>query len=307
MCAQRLCAQVYSAPRGRRTWEVSILLVLAVVIVSAIALNLANLEPLDESVRGAPPPSSQESADASAFNPIVVGILWALSAVLVVLIVLLLLRRPANSQRLSWRNLLPSILGILLFLVLLNSIPRSFTPLENETSEGRGEITLPDETSSRIVPSFAEGFPGGSREVLLLLATFGALAWIVSRLRSTRRFHADLTDLIPTTEDPRGSAREALQETIRDLEIGADVRMTILACFQRFCGLLRARGIVDQDAFTAREIEGLAVRTFSLSREASASLTSLFEEARYSVHSLGETERERALESLGRIRASLEA
>ncbi|TLZ45132.1 MAG: DUF4129 domain-containing protein, partial [Methanobacteriota archaeon] len=103
------------------------------------------------------------------------------------------------------------------------------------------------------------------------------------------------------------AATVVVEETIQELEMGADGRATIIACFQRFCRLLGARGLSDQDASTAREIEGLAVRTFSLSREASASLTSLFEEARYSVHPLGEVDRDRAIEDLRRIQAALEA
>jgi hypothetical protein len=44
-----------------------------------------------------------------------------------------------------------------------------------------------------------------------------------------------------------------------------------------------------------------------VSRDASGTLTSLFEEARYSVHPLDEADRRRAIESLAGIRAALEA
>jgi hypothetical protein len=78
-------------------------------------------------------------------------------------------------------------------------------------------------------------------------------------------------------------------------------------CYQRFCALLGSRGISEQEAMTPRELEGLAVERLHVSREASETLTSLFEEARYSVHPLGEGDRRRAIDSLAGIRAALEA
>src|SRR5438093_6191539 len=86
-----------------------------------------------------------------------------------------------------------------------------------------------------------------------------------------------------------------------------DVRSVILACFHRFCALLGARGITAQGALTPRELEGLAVERLHVSREASETLTTLFEEARYSEHPLGEADRHRAIESLAGIRVALGA
>src|SRR5438128_98591 len=71
--------------------------------------------------------------------------------------------------------------------------------------------------------------------------------------------------------------------------------------------LLRARGTTAQGALTPRELEDLAVGRLHVSREASSTLTSLFEEARYSEHPLGEADRRRAIESLAGIRVALEA
>jgi hypothetical protein len=105
----------------------------------------------------------------------------------------------------------------------------------------------------------------------------------------------------------RAAAVVAVQTTIQELEGGVDVRAAILGCFQRFCTLLGARGITDQGALTPRELEALAIGRLTVSHEAAEILTSLFEEARYSEHPLGEADRVRAIESLGRIQAALEA
>jgi len=105
----------------------------------------------------------------------------------------------------------------------------------------------------------------------------------------------------------RHAAADAVQDAIQELELGGDVRSAILACFRRFCLLLGARGITAQGALTPRELDSLAVERLRVSRDASGTLTSLFEEARYSVHPLGEADRRRAIESLAGIRAALEA
>jgi hypothetical protein len=65
------------------------------------------------------------------------------------------------------------------------------------------------------------------------------------------------------------------------------------------------RGIEEQQALTPRELEGLAIRSLAVSEDSADSLTSLFEEARYSEHALGDPDRERAVQSLERIRADL--
>jgi len=105
----------------------------------------------------------------------------------------------------------------------------------------------------------------------------------------------------------RHAAADAVQDAIEELEVGGDVRSVILACFHRFCALLGARGITAQGALTPRELEGLAVERLRVSRDASETLTSLFEEARYSEHPLGEADRQRAIESLAGIRVALGA
>jgi len=107
--------------------------------------------------------------------------------------------------------------------------------------------------------------------------------------------------------DDRREASRAVEATIAELELGADVRGAILACFQRFCRLLGARGITEQGALTPRELERIAVDRLHVAPDASATLTSLFEEARYSEHALQEADRSRAIDSLTGIRAALEA
>jgi hypothetical protein len=293
---------VSPSQRGRRARETSVLLVLAIVIVVAIAVNLANLEPLSGSAPPAPGPVPRPSGDLLRPNPIEIPLVWSLVVAAFAFAVFLLLRRRKSIDQppSSWWSLIMSLVGLLLFVLLLAVLPRTVQPSGNETATADGGVA----NSFSGVPSLATGSPV---EMVILLAIFGAILWTVYRIRSGAGAAADPADEARDGREPRIAATAVVEETIQELEMGADVRTTIIACFQRFCRLLGARGLSDQDASTAREIEGLAVRTFSLSREASASLTSLFEEARYSVHPLGEVDRDRAIEDLRRIQAALEA
>src|SRR6266568_1718954 len=147
------------------------------------------------------------------------------------------------------------------------------------------------------------GAPIGMFLIVAVLLTIVAVTYLLRR-------NADLFDRAQESVRPRADrkqAAEAVQATIAELEIGADVRTAILACFQRFCRLLGARGITEQEAFTPRELERVAVDRLRVSADASETLTSLFEEARYSEHALREADRARAIDSLAGIRAALEA
>ena len=147
----------------------------------------------------------------------------------------------------------------------------------------------------------------GPIEIFLLVAVFLAVAWLAYLFRRAR-MQGDATDWEETfpASTARVVAATTVREAIQEIESGGEVRAVILACFQRFCTLLGSRGITKQDPLTPRELEGLAVDRLRVSREDSATLTSLFEEARYSEHPLGDLDRARAIDSLGKIRLALE-
>jgi len=152
-------------------------------------------------------------------------------------------------------------------------------------------------------------WPSSVGAPLALFLAFSVLGAILALLYLLRRGAAGHAPAVgePLSWDDRREASQAVQETIAELELGGDVRSAILACFQRFCRLLGTRGITEQGALTPRELERLAVDRLRVAPEASATLTSLFEEARYSEHALQEADRTRAIDSLTGIRAALGA
>lgn len=305
MSAERLLTAMAGVQRGRRAWVVPLLLVLAVVIVAALAFNLANLEPAGSAVPRVPTSEERPSEAGVAIpDPIAIVLLQILATVVLVGIIVLLFQRRKDSKRprtpFSRRSILGSVVGIAVLIALLLVWPRAMPFPE----EGQQPSNVTADAPAGLRLTFASGWPV---ELFLIGSVLGSLLWVLYRFRRG-------TGPLAVGSEPGGefpelqqAASEVVQETIRDLEFGGDVRTTILACFQRFCHLLGSRGITKQVALTPRELEGLAVRKLAVSREASETLTSLFEEARYSEHALGDGDRHRAIESLGRIQASLEA
>jgi hypothetical protein len=277
---------------------------LAVVLVAGLAFNVANLD-----LGGQPIPSAPAADRTSGSYWVLVSdsvatvLLLALFAVLFVGTLILLIRRRVRprpkGKRASWWDVVTRVLGLLILVAVLLAWPRALraakaTVDDANAANGGGSTTA--------VFPIAAGWPIDLALVGLLLA---AVLAIVLLLRRSRRAEWATED--DTSGGPRVSAAVAVNKTIQDLEAGRDVRSAILACFQRFCELLGSRGITEQGALTPRELEALAVHRLRVSSKDSQILTGVFEEARYSTHPLGEPDRQRALESLGEIRAALEA
>src|SRR6267143_417453 len=307
MCAERLRACVFRFRRGKYGWAVPLLLVLAIVIVAALAFNLANLDTGGESIPQVPAPGGPASRSGVFFpDPIATVILTILFAFLIVGTAILLFRRRARAnlprKALTWWEVLARGLGLALVVAILVVWPRAIQAARSRAGTETNTTAVDAGTFTTVWPAVA-GWP---IELFLIVAIFAAVVSFLFLLRRGGRVPPDSHDAFPVPGAQQAAA-VAVQETIHELEGGGDVRTAILGCFQRFCTLLGSRGITDQVALTPRELEGLAIDQIKVSRDAAGILTSLFEEARYSEHPLGEAERVRAIHTLGRIQAALEA
>jgi len=144
----------------------------------------------------------------------------------------------------------------------------------------------------------------------IAVVVFSVLIVAVYVFALSSRLLPNLVGLLREKEPGRGRRRleaaSAVRRTLLDLEAGSDFRIAVMACYQRMCSLLAARGVARQDALTAREIEELALSELGLSQASVDDLTGLFEEARYSVHEIGPGQRDRAVDCLTAIRTELE-
>ena len=307
MSAERLRADVVRLRRGKSAWAVPLLLVLAVLIVAALAFNLANLDTGGDSIPQAPASGGSTSRVGFVLpDPIATAIMMGLGAFFLVGTVFLLVRGRRNKKRpakaFTWWAVLARAMGLALLIAILVWWPRAIRGAREQAGTQANATAADSGAFTSVWPATA-GWPV---EVFLIVAVLATVGWLLYVLRRSSRPDPDWDFAFPAP-NARQAAVVAVRATIRDLEEGGDVRTVILACFQQFCALLGSRGITDQDPLTPHELEGLAVDRLRVSRNASGILTSLFEEARYSEHPLGDRDRVRAIDSLGQIQAALEA
>src|SRR5437879_7207722 len=130
MSAERLRADVFRLRRRKFAWAVPLLLVLAVLLVAALAFNLANLDTGGESLPQATAPGGPASrAGVFVPDPIATILLTVLSAFFLVGSVLLLLRNRSSAKRppkaFSWWAVLARALGMTLLIALLVGWPKA--------------------------------------------------------------------------------------------------------------------------------------------------------------------------------------
>jgi hypothetical protein len=296
--------RVPPASRGRATWVIPLLLFLAMLLAAGLAFNLAHLDTGGEAMPGPGTSGSTAANPFGLFDPqtaqiLLGGILVALLAVTV--LVVLMRRRGMPVKRvlkpMTWTDLLASLAAFSMLVALLALWPQIVARLGHGTISGN---TSGAGTANTTVLPTAGGIPLGAFLAGAVLASLVALALFL-------RLGLNLGRPGPSTalRRQRLAAAQAVGTAITDLQLGGDVRTVILACYGRFCYFLGMRGIEEQQALTPRELEGLAIRSLAVSEDSADSLTSLFEEARYSEHALGDPDRERAVQSLERIRADL--
>lgn len=305
MCPRGVGNAVSRVPRGRFAWAVPLLLFLAILLAAGLAFNLANLDTGGEAIPAAPNaggtnPSSEGLLDVTIASPLVqVAILVLLGTALA-----LSLRRRVRvfgrkvRPRSPW-DWIGTLIAVAIFLALLFVWP----DVSRSVGEGSSNATSPTAGEAMQPLPTVSGLPLG---LFLALALLGALFALVFFLRLGTVLRVAAPGVV-SAEKERKVAVDAVVATIEELHLGEDVRSAILGCYWRFCAVLDARGLRDQSAMTPRELEDLAVRRLQISTESAEALTGLFEEARYSVHALGEADRTHAIASLERIRADLGA
>ena len=85
------------------------------------------------------------------------------------------------------------------------------------------------------------------------------------------------------------------------LAAGDEIREAIFNCYQSLVTVLQKRGFLRRDFETVREFEAAVRRALPIREEALVSLDRVFEEARYSSHELGDSERSRAKAALADV------
>ncbi len=297
--------RVAQTPRGRAVWVVPLLLFLAILIAAGLAFNLAYIDTGGERVPGPANSGSTAPNPWGLLDPHTAALLLVstfVGAVMILIVVVLLRRKGMAFKRVvrptTWADVFAMIIAFGIFLSLLFLWPQIVTAVSrpvsgtNGTGNGSAGPTLPPAPGGIPLGAFLAGAVLVS---IIAMALFLRVGLNLGRPRP-----------IGELERRRFGAAQVVQTAISELQLGGDVRSVILACYERFCSFLGARGISHQEPLTPRELEDLAVHRLDVSQDSAESLTSLFEEARYSEHALGDADRDRAVRSLERLRADLE-
>jgi len=304
MVSSDVGVRVPPTPRGRAAWVIPLLLFLAILLAAGLAFNLANLDTGGEQMPGPGNSGTTTANPWGLFDPQTAQLLFGgvLAALLAAAILIILLRKRGTPVKrvvrpMTWADLLATIAALSMLLVLLVLWPQIVSRVGH--GSGAGNTTGTGSSNVTLIPT-AGGLPlgvflaGAVLVSIIALALFLRVGLNLGRPGRSTAF-----------QTRRLAAAQAVTAAITDLQLGGDVRTVILACYARFCFFLGARGIAEQEALTPRELEGLAVQGLAVSEDSAESLTSLFEEARYSEHALGDPDRDRAVRSLERIRADL--
>ncbi len=221
--------------------------------------------------------------------------------------------RVSRRESSLWRSVL-SLVGILVpFLIFyyLQVLPAdsegvNVNPLLPPSGRpgGDGNFTstpwpiIPQPSgSTSIIVGYASGI------IVLVIAVVGAFIMLQAVRETSWEFEE------PPQESPEERVKEsallAVQEAIHRIEAEEDFRMAVMRCYRRLCETLEEHGVPSVEYQTAREYESIVSDVLDIPGDPLSVLTDLFEEARYSLHKIGEKEQNRALSSLVDIRDHL--
>ncbi len=288
-----------------RRWQTPLLFLAAFVLVVALASNLANL-----SEPSAAAPRARDRSTVIGLIPtwLFAVLVWASALVLLAVFVgLYLWVRRARTRRpaMPW-HLLAVVLALTIVIPFLLAwfVPGTFTrPGAAETTNATTDATSPLGAGTELFNAplqVARSVPVVAMAFVLVVLAF-ALATLPRWMPSRGRLPPGL--VLPVTQEVANTVQKAIQ----DLEAGKDPREAILACYAALMALLGRHGLSDLEPLTPREVERRALVKLGLSERDIDSITTIFEEARYSDHPMGPESRDRAREALRALQASLEA
>ena len=139
--------------------------------------------------------------------------------------------------------------------------------------------------------------------ILALMTGLGALVfalWVAFGDRVAEWFESGAAD-----DAPRPPLTAAVEDSLEDLRAEPDPRRAIIRCYARFERAAADSGLARDPWLTPMEFMREALERLPVSRTAVATLTGLFELARFSHRALESAERARALAALDEIKAAI--
>jgi NADH:ubiquinone oxidoreductase subunit 6 (subunit J) len=275
-----------SAREDRRLLSISIAFIVGLVAIGIIVANIRYLD-LGEGSPGLGP-EIREIAMALMYA---LAIIWG-----IVFLIYLLRRKPGRrvqeAKEPGRGNFIVTlvILGVL-FLVIF-TVNQSQSHDQNQPSPDPDPS--PNGTDQNPVSSDATGWTGA----LYVLVGVLAAALVIAALKHNRSTPLRLRKAQLALAQQ--NATETIRQAVLDLFAGEDPRSVIIRTYQQMSRLL-GQGGRRLEPLTPREVAELAKHDLGWPEGPLIELTTLFEEAWYSEHAMGDAERDRALRAFEAI------
>ena len=285
---------------------VVLLLMLFVFALGNIIYNLDNLylggEDVPEFIAG----SSDQGGDFAASKTVIDAIRWVYYGFIGFLILTFIIGAFSFTQskdKKKWRNLFYQTLGALAICGIIVGFGYFYEDIESSITGGGESIILEESGGGEAGTANPNAVPDAP-DTIKVIATFGIFAFFfaffailfisVTRLLKQRSTKLDYSDMDLQTQE----VADTLQRTIDALAGGSDTRSTVIRCYTDMCKVMAKYGVVEEEHLTPREFEMLAKDSLPVPDELIHDLVIVFEEARYSDHSMTDEDSKRALSAL---------
>ena len=208
-------------------------------------------------------------------------------------------RRRTRKRGSRYSTILAMLFWALAVWVLMNTKGSIFNPTNSTSSNlvekiagANGTAPTPLQTSG-VLPALSNLVQNGwfGLAFLGLLVVGGLL--LVQSIRVAANETRDMA--IRELQGNQEQGLQAIHEAIRLIQNSAsDPRGRIIACYQHLIATVSRLGAPVSSDLTARELERAIRSAFALKGQATTDLTQLFEEARYSLHDMRESDADRA-------------
>src|SRR2546428_8470920 len=223
MSARRLRTNVIRTWRGKAEWAVPLLLFLAIILVAALAFNVANLDTGGEAIPGGTASGGTEPSAFGVFDPFLGDLFLVVFASFVVAILVHAflrrrVRQRAPTKPFSWWQVVSSAIALILIIALLLAWPRMIQALRvGQTAPTTGDAGAASGSGWPV----AAGAPLGLFLGLTVLATIVILVALLRRGAGVVEI-----DHEPSADDPAAppAAAPAVHDATQVPEVAAGFR-----------------------------------------------------------------------------------
>ena len=151
------------------------------------------------------------------------------------------------------------------------------------------------ETTIEVTVQSAAAIESGAKNWIYGGGIAAILAFVAFAVYWRRRKQSALSELA-----------DVFAYTAELLAAGDETREAIFNCYESLCAILMRHRFLRRDFETVREFELAIRKALPINEDAIVALDSVFEEARYSRHEMGEAHKSQAQDALGRVLGEIE-